>query len=107
MAYVSSHNPLFGLGPTFHIALEHNGQVHSLPVQVFAHYGVLGVLLIFGVFIQLVGGFFTIYRKNDREMIPFVSAAIFYLAFFSFSARGLEIESFAILSLAVASVNKR
>jgi len=103
-------NPIFGVGPLADFDLIYSEQVHSLPVRIFSEYGFLGVSLFVGVWLIItVKALFALLRRDpDSETrSPFLFSASLYALFFTFSARGFEIEVFAILGLAVAVGAKR
>lgn len=96
--------PVFGLGPIYTLNLEQNAQVHSLPGMIFLSFGVVGIGLFLTLTVRLMivaASSFLKRGKVAETKFAFVLASVFYLAFFTFSARGVEIEAFAIFALAM------
>lgn len=98
-------DPIFGLGPFFSLNLYHSNQVHSLPGAIFVSYGWFGLILYLMMVVRLVFATLnaSVQRQHGSEAkFAFLLASVFYLLFFTFSARGFEIESFSIFALALA-----
>ena len=102
---VMSVNPIFGLGPIFSLDLHHSAQVHSLPAGIFVSFGWVGVFLFLLLFVRLLVDAVlcsTSWRVASQNKLLFLIATIFYMLFFTFSARGFEIESFSIFAFGLA-----
>lgn len=102
---VLSNDPFFGLGPVFSLNLHYSAQVHSLPAAIFVSYGGIGFFLYLILAIRLI--IITIVAFTKRHDVAeakfsFLLASLFYLLFFTLSARGFEIESFSMFAFALA-----
>ena len=107
---VMSVNPIFGLGPIFSLDLHHSAQVHSLPAGIFVSFGWVGVVLFLLLFMRLLvdAVLCSISRREGaHNKLVFLIATMFYMIFFTFSARGFEIESFSIFAFGLAAGMKK
>ena len=97
-------NPFFGLGPVFELNLQYSGQVHSLPAALFVSFGWVGLTLFLLLPLRLLFDVISTTISDHpgaEDRLAFLTATLFYLIFFTFSARGFEIESFSIFALAL------
>lgn len=96
-------NPIFGLGPTYSPDLVTSEQVHSLPGAIFLGYGGIGLLLFIWLVARITFGALelSVRQRGANPSYIYLIASSLYVIFFTFSARGFEIEVFSLLAIAL------